>query len=316
MAFKKIMSAVMAGAMVLSMGMTAFAASTEPNFEGTDPLEIPVISGTQIPTIQLIVPEAVGMIANPYRLEVKNEELQMQAAESSQIISPVQYIQNKSDVAIDVKASIYGEAAETVKIVAAEGDVTKDNKKNAYIAFQMAKTAGTTAPADWTSPADELILNTTATAENPITSSNAVQMKAKTSTTENAIAFHFTGKLQDDPETAWTEDDFINAGLIFNFTAVANADGGSGSTTETFATLTIDKNTLSLAGSELGNINATLPATVTGTINYASSDNNVATVNTSGVVTPVAVGTCTINVTATGSDGKNYSGAINITVGA
>ena len=62
MRFKKVLSAVMAGAMVLSMGLTAFATSGQVDLEGEGVYEIEVGSATQAATIKVKVPEAVGFV--------------------------------------------------------------------------------------------------------------------------------------------------------------------------------------------------------------------------------------------------------------
>ena len=121
MTFKKVLSAVMAGAMVLSMGLTAFAAAAPSGveLEGEEGYEIEVGGATQVATIKVQVPEVVGFIVNPYRLEAKNEEIGITTAEETQVVSPLQKIVNLSDFKISVGGTIYAyQNSEEAKLVA------------------------------------------------------------------------------------------------------------------------------------------------------------------------------------------------------
>ena len=106
MTFKKVLSAVMAGAMVLSMGLTAFATAATPSgqvaLEGEEVYEIEVGGATQVATIKVQVPEVVGFIVNPYKLDAKNEEIGIGTTGNTAIVSPLQKIVNKSDFKISV----------------------------------------------------------------------------------------------------------------------------------------------------------------------------------------------------------------------
>lgn len=234
MTFKKIMSAVMAGAMVLSMGMTAFAASTTSSgitLEGEEGYEIEVGSSTAAATIKVQVPETVGFIVNPYRLEAKNEEIGISTAAETQIVSPLQKIVNKSAFKIKVGGKIFAveNNPEEAKLVAAITTTAPTNgfAKEAKIHF-LAK-AGTAA--------DSTALKITGSSTCDVDLSTAkVEAGAaltdveldKDGGTNPAYTFNFDGEAQAAPATAWTEGDTFGANIAFTFTAVANADASAG----------------------------------------------------------------------------------------
>lgn len=223
MTFKKIMSAVMAGAMVLSLGVTAFASAAPGTItlESADPFELPVTGTTEVPAIKITVPETVGVIANPYRLTVDATSIGGTATEAGQIISPVQYIKNYSKV--DVDASVKAAGYVTGEVTFASATVAAAEKtKKAYVNLKMGTCNGTAAP---TTYSNTLALTAT---ETPVAvgSTPLTMLKSADGTTVDAtgaIGFTFEGDLSTAPEVAWTPDDTFGATLFFEFTSKANA---------------------------------------------------------------------------------------------
>lgn len=228
MTFKKVMSAIMAGAMVLSMGMTAFATST-PNaidLEGEEGYEIEIGSSTQVATIKVQVPEVVGFIVNPYRLEAKNDELGITTAAGTQIVSPLQKIVNKSDFKISVGGTIYAyeNNPEEAKLVASL-TATKPSTgftKEAKIHFlaKAGTAADNTALTIAGTPTVNVDLSTAKTDAG--VALTGVELD-KTGGTNPAYTFNFDGEAQADPAVSWTDGDTFGANIVFTFTAVANA---------------------------------------------------------------------------------------------
>ena len=146
MAFKKIMSAVMAGAMVLSLGVTAFASSTSGGvtLEGELGYELGVEGTTSVPTIKVVVPESAGVIANPYRITVDATAIGGTATESGQIISPVQYVKNLSLINVDIKTSAAGYVGGELTFGTFTAGTEKGKK--ADVSIEAALCDGTTAP--------------------------------------------------------------------------------------------------------------------------------------------------------------------------
>lgn len=225
MAFKKIMSAVMAGAMALSLGMTAFASSTSSGvtLEGELGYELGVEGTTSVPTIKVIVPESAGVIANPYRITVDATAIGGTATESGQIISPVQYVKNLSLINVDIKTSAAGWVGGELTFGTFTAGTEKGKK--ADVSIEAALCNGTAAPTAYSET-----LKLTAT-ETPV-AVGAVKTMAKSSdgtavAANGALAFHFSGTMNDAPETPWTEEDTFGATLVFEFTGKANAGSTS-----------------------------------------------------------------------------------------
>ncbi len=229
MTFKKVLSAVMAGAMVLSMGLTAFATGTptgQVELEGEEGYEIEVGGATQVATIKVQVPEVVGFIVNPYRLDAKNEEIGITTAGDTQVVSPLQKIVNLSDFKISVGGTIYAyQNSEEAKLVAtvtttkpADGFAKEASIDFCYAPGGKADTNRLVSA----SAANKLNLSTALTESGA--SLTAVQVDEKGGTNE-AYTFNFDGTAQDAPATAWTEGDTFGATISFTFTAVANATG-------------------------------------------------------------------------------------------
>ncbi len=226
MTFKKVLSAIMAGAMVLSMGLTAFAAAAPAGveLEGAEGYDIEVGGATQVATIKVQVPEVVGFIVNPYRLEAKNEVLGITTAGETQVVSPLQKIVNLSDFKISVGGKIYGvENSEEAKLVATVTSTkpTDGFKKEASIDFcYEAGAKADTTRLESASAGNKVNLSTALTDTGA--NLTAVELDKKDGTAD-AYCFNFDGTAQADPAVAWTEGDTFGATISFTFTAVANA---------------------------------------------------------------------------------------------
>lgn len=228
MTFKKVLSAVMAGAMVLSMGLTAFAAGTpagQVELEGEEGYEIEVGGATQVATIKVQVPEVVGFIVNPYRLDAKNEEIGITTAGDTQVVSPLQKIVNLSDFKISVGGTIYAyENSEEAKLVATLSSATAPAKPPKEAVINFVAKAGTKADTTALKASDTGVASvdlSTAKTDAGV-ALTAVEVEKKGGTNE-AYCFNFDGTAQDAPATAWTEGDTFGATISFTFTAVANA---------------------------------------------------------------------------------------------
>lgn len=218
MTFKKVLSAVMAGAMVLSMGLTAFATSGQVDLEGEGVYEIEVGSATQAATIKVKVPEAVGFVVNPYRLDVANTDLNITDTSKSQIVSPIQKIENLSAFKLSVGGTIYAyENSEEAKLVDTLTSTGTELPKEAIINFNYVAGAGT--ETTLASPATTKLSDAKTEAGKALTDT---QIDA-TGGAKPVYLFQFDGSAQDAPATAWTEGDTFGATISFTFTAVANA---------------------------------------------------------------------------------------------
>lgn len=237
MAFKKILSAVMAGAMVLSLGMTAFASSTSSGItlETADPYEFTVDGTTQVPALKIVVPETVGVIANPYGLTVDATAIGGGKEVTDKIVSPVQFIKNQSAVDIDVSATVAGYVGGEVEF-ATTAITDSVTKKQAFVTFEMAQTVtAETAPDAYThkavlSAAETPVEVKQGDADKVVTMEKAGADGAVSA--KGAVAFHFVGELTandkivttgDNAQAPWNEEDVFGATVVFNFSAKTNA---------------------------------------------------------------------------------------------
>lgn len=227
MTFKKVLSAVMAGAMVLSMGLTAFAAATPGQVElnGEEGYEIEVGGATQVATIKVQVPEVVGFIVNPYKLEASNTELGITAGQTA-IVSPLQKIVNKSDFKIKVGGTIYAveNNPEEAKLVAAITTTapTTGFAKEAKIHFLA--DAGTASDTDRLEVGGSAACNVDLSTAKTEAGKALTEIELEKKDTGNCVyTFNFDGDAQSAPAVAWTDGDTFGATIAFTFTAVANA---------------------------------------------------------------------------------------------
>lgn len=312
MTFKKVLSVIMAGAMVLSMGMTAFATGTPSGqlaLEGEEGYDIEIGSSTQVATIKVQVPEVVGFIVNPYKLQAKNDEIGITSAGDTQIVSPVQKIVNKSDFKIKVGGTIiaYENNPEEAKLVATPTSVTAGNPtpKEATIRF-LAKADTTSSTVTHLTTADTPDQNvelSTAKTDTGITLGTAVELD-KVDTGKSVYLFNFDGTAQEAPTNSWTDADTFGATISFTFTAVANTGASTPSAGD--ASVSIDNATLTLDGTTTtsGTAQVTFNAGTSGlsATTYAwATDNACVTLtnDTTATVTIAHASSGTANVTCT-----------------
>lgn len=180
-------------------------------WDSTDPYEVPVISETRVPAVRLVVPESVGFIVNPYRLEVNAEHLGGGAAETGQIICPTQYLENRSEAPISVAISVTGTCADTVSFVSAPP--ASGGGKAAFL--QLTAQAVADGQTAISAGAEKTTLSLEEAAPSPV-------VLSKEGGPNSWLAFAFTGSVQDDPDEPWTEEDTFGAVLVFQFTLMSN----------------------------------------------------------------------------------------------
>lgn len=120
---KKTLAAVLACTMAFSAGMTAFAADTVADKDGTSDVTVDSEAGVKTPIISVSVPASMDTFVNPFGIGEAN-------GISSQITTAEQLIINKSSVAVKVsiKGSVEGATGVSVKPKAT--DVTIDDAGN------------------------------------------------------------------------------------------------------------------------------------------------------------------------------------------
>lgn len=345
MTFKKLLSVLLVAVMVLSLGMTAFATESAESgqeiVEGEPGWEFEVGTSTYVPAIKVQVPQAVGFIVNPYRLDAKNEELGITTTGDTQIVAPTQKIVNLSEFDLSIAGTVSGEAPEGAKLLTSNASWTtgSDNKvpKEAKIVYGALVEENVAIPATGTYTPKTVDKDTVAAAAatTPVTgvavdvvpANNdvaspipALTVKKKPATDasgddlKNTYWFTFYGEVQDKPSEPWTEDDVFGAFLTFTFTAKANEAPADDPEPTTY---TIGAGTVTDADSD---ISATVYK-VDGTAVTSAEESDTVTIEitaTSGKTITASIdgGTTTINMAETSG---TYTGtftmpASNVTV--
>ncbi len=227
MAFKKILSAVMAGALVLSIGATAFAAGGGPTYvnqESFDQWGTDTETTVNVPTIKISVPETVTLVANPYKLTFDGTGLGLTSNEKGQIISPAYHIKNLSNVDIDVTMSAAGWANGEVEFATAT--TATATKKQAFLQIDYAAGPGTsdTAVTGGTQYTVKALDTPEKVNTSPVTllkSNDGIAVA-----TTGSFDFQFKGDCTlpsklvttgDSAQLPWNEEDTFGASVVFDF---------------------------------------------------------------------------------------------------
>lgn len=219
---KKFISALLAGAMVVSLaGMNAFAAD-EAVTQGSDKSygkDYTVPAGVEPVTLQVVVPDNLTVVLNPYGLEtgLYTEDNVVSAKLKSSVASPAYKIKNRGET--NVSVSITGSVAaanennKNLKFLTALP--TKDSAtKDVFLYVKMGKDiAAASADADKT----DLILGT-----KEVTKANYYIM-AKQGGSETVAYMKINGFVNGKADSQWTDDDGVKILLKFKFEATGKA---------------------------------------------------------------------------------------------
>lgn len=218
MKFKKIVSSALASALAFSMAVPAFAASSDltatTNYEGT----------LQAPTISITVMDSGSVIVNPYKMSVTPSG---GSATTDQIISPVQYITNASNVALNVSATVTGKLPTGKKDVTFATATTQNASKplttnSIFMYFEIAPASSATDVPSWpenynAKPAADQETKQVLVAAKATTASNLLTLDVG-NTTNTFAAYRLTGDAVSSPTRAWAEDDAVSVSVAFTFT--------------------------------------------------------------------------------------------------
>lgn len=228
MKMKKLMSAVLAGVMTLSLGVTAFASGTSTISDLSEGASMELTSVTQGATIKVIAPTSAMIGLNPYEMNVKLEDGALKdngSTKGKKVISPVYEIKNMSTLAVDVEISATGSVnGDGMKFVdAAPADDAADaTAKWVKLDMKYATAVATTGDAAPTAPgATASVLTLAATAKKAGTGEGAdaiiTMQSANATSNKNALVFTFDGDLNKNANVAWTNEDTVGAEIAFTF---------------------------------------------------------------------------------------------------
>lgn len=235
----KVLSTLLAATMVVGTAMPAFAANSDAKLDGSDKTEI---SGSvETPIIKVSIPTTGAVIINPYKMTVDTSVAQDGSGNTTaQIISTPQYIQNNSNVDINVSVSVSGTVAGNAKLATKEL-TAKDVTNSAFLYAEfLPATAGSDAKditkvvePTWATGYDaakHVLVGAKATTKAIGTLSAAeFETDGTTVKTPTYMGFHLAGSAVSAPTTAWASGDTISVTIAWTFTATATTASAGGS---------------------------------------------------------------------------------------
>lgn len=232
---KKVLSFVLAIALVLAVAVPAFATAAPGTTEIVDPARLATgvtnkITGqTSVGTLKVTVPTTNTVILNPYGLSLKIKDGVIDndngTASTATVITPMQYIKSESTSKVKVSVVATGTVGGNAKLSPTAIDNTDTDNcpttNSVCLALVWGAASGTepTAavafPSDLDSDTKHVVLATRA--------SEKTEMETLVSgeTAAQYMAFNLAGNAVKAPATPWTAKDTVGATLAFTFDLVA-----------------------------------------------------------------------------------------------
>lgn len=214
MKFKKIMSAVLAGAMALSMSAVAFASGNETKVTGS----------TEVPTINVTVPTTAAFVVNPYGLSLDHDNDNATPDVTDQIISDVAYLKSTTETALRVTATVTGEAKGNTKLATATTQGAKAPTTNSvFLYFEIGKATADDGNGDptWGTAYDAKATNQILVAAKATTKADVVVMDKCPDPTDadsaTIAAYRLAGDAVSAPAVAWAATDTVDVTVAFTF---------------------------------------------------------------------------------------------------
>lgn len=233
---KKVLSVVLALAMVLALAVPAFASAQQTDTTMTDIAKAATGSSTEmkgetkVPTINIVVPKTSSIVVNPYQIKVKVDNVDVQDT----VIAPTSYITNKSDIKMEVYMTVTGKPGSGVTFVTAAptspaAGTTTTVGNDVFLTFEAAPVADNTSEPDWGSAqgktsvvVDRVAKKLDGQGSNPAGITLDACAASGTDLTPNYIAYHVKGSAQTAPTKAWTATMTAGVTVAFTFKPVAN----------------------------------------------------------------------------------------------
>jgi len=292
---KKLLSLVMAVAMILSLAAPAFATeywNVKNNSEADkakSEQQIKFEAKTFVPTIKLTIPDTSKnpMVLNPYKIEYTgnisatesatvNSAVTVHSANyTDQIICPIYAIKNQTNAKLNVKAKATTTVGGEMALATSHVDL-RATTKQAFINLVVKKNSVTSA--DWATATYAHVNNAVMgkldaydTTNNSVITLAATNNDTNVATLKNAaleldgsktnyMLFQFDGELARNTTKAWAANDKLTTTVTFTFTPVSVGDA-KGSYTNA-----------GIDGTPSGDITLTLPvATSAGAIDNSSA---------------------------------------------
>lgn len=233
---KKVLSVVLAISMVLALAIPAFASSTEAEADektGVYGAKLEKDTEVEAPIIKVMVPAAADITVNPYKMEVDVSAAQDGSdKKQDQIINPVQYIENQSNVGIKVSASLTATPASGSKAVLATTSTQGKTSPTTKSVFLFLETevvdSATSEPADdnWGTYDAKKTPNKVVAAAKAAAAKEVGTLAAGTGTAAASaggfLAFRVCGDAASAPTVAWDSADVMSTSIAFTFDPVMN----------------------------------------------------------------------------------------------
>ena len=147
---KRLLTLVLATTMVMSMSISAFAATIDDAGDLADQEVVVGESTVKEPTVKITVPTSTSIILNPYKISFE----QNGAIVNNQVVSVPQVIVNESDVPVAVSISSLKVTTDVAMLAAENGKAptiaAEDNAKKAFVYFNIGKGSWDATAGAWT----------------------------------------------------------------------------------------------------------------------------------------------------------------------
>lgn len=228
---RKLFSALLAVAMMASLALPAFASGDSGDSATGGAVNQPMeyTSTTNVPVVTVTMPQNPAVTLNPYGMTVTIASTDY----TTQIVSPVYYIENKTEAPMKVGVKATATASGNA-VLASKPCTGKETTLSAFVMVEFAQNANNTTAPTWIVDADltsekinekcyPQIIPTTDGKNNPAILSVDKATKSSGTVTPNYIAIYVTGNLAGNPTGGWTSADKVGLKLEFTFTpGVAN----------------------------------------------------------------------------------------------
>jgi len=213
---KKLLSLILALAMVLSLAVPAFADNTAT----ATTQNVAITGSTTSGAVNITVPAAGAVMLNPYQLKVTVSGV----SSYHQIYSAPVACKNKSTFALSVDAVVVGTPTTGVSLVGAAPALTVTEKQVFLYAEFGVNESGTVQPT-WQTTYNAKNANQVLAAATPGTTKAGVASLPATDGTDsgaNYLWYKFDGAATKKPETAWATSDKVDASIALTLKSVVS----------------------------------------------------------------------------------------------
>lgn len=214
---KKILSMVMAAAMVLSVSSVSQAAVTADPEDGT--YKITVGGVVETPTIAVTLTDSGTrkVVINPYGLDTtKAPDVTDNGAKTEYLVNSIQTITNTgaTDLAVNVTLSAGIPEGSTSKAKLATAKVLDTDKNNSVFAFLNVETGSTAKTSMPNADYDKTNKGQAVFTSKATTTKEIAKLKK---TGDTIASYKIMGNVAQNPTTPWAATDVLDFKIVFDF---------------------------------------------------------------------------------------------------